>query len=95
MSTFLDTRDSDLFDRKVKILTEDPRIKNKWENPLFYSTNQQIQGEMSHSLSKETKKEDDLGKYMLGRNLQKVLSEENNNIKSIQSHIEKEKLRID
>jgi len=38
MSTFLDGREDETFDRKVKILTEDPRLKNKRENPLFYST---------------------------------------------------------
>lgn len=99
MSTFaaVDMRASNYnTETKNKILVEDPRRKNKRENPLFYSTNQQV-APLNTFLKPTTGKKKDvfMEVYALGKTVNSVLEREETRVNEIAALVEKEKKKVD
>ena len=97
MSTFaaVDMRASNYdTETKNKILVEDPRRKNKRENPLFYSTNQQV-APVNEFLKPTGKPDGFMEVYALGKTSNSVLQKEESRLKEVAALVDKEKRRVD
>ena len=71
-----------------QIIFEDPRSKEKSNNPMFMSYNVEVAGKAGASAK-------DLEEYILPKNITKVINEADLNMKKMESHIREEKRKID